>query len=442
MKKNLLLIVFGIFMGFSLNAQCTVKLQLDDSANKTVVQAKFKGSYNNWSTTVDGFDDGTNGDAVAGDHIWTLEVDAAPSASFEWGAVNESDAWLVVGNNPSFTTDAACAVTGQTIYVIPAFKAKIDLILTVVDPNNDYGSVSIKGAYNQWTSETAFDDGTNGDAVAGDHIWTKMIQAEVDGSYEWGAERTDCGGGSWIIQGPNKKFDVDAAGVVTGETSYSSPLQGTKYNVIFRVDMSNEIVNSTGVFVAGNFQKCAWTKNTMKLDPDPNHAGVYRVTTQIAAGKYAYKFFNGDGGDDFAEANGSSPDPLVFVTEGCGEANGIGQSNRTLDLSNMTKDTTLNGYIFNSCQTSLVKTKDLNTLTGVSMSPNPMNYSTTLNFKNNSIDVFNLKITSITGAQIFYTEGIQGNSYTLDRANLNAGMYFVTLKNQNGEFATKKLVVE
>ncbi len=442
MKRNLLLIAFGVLLSLSLNAQCPVTLQLDDSANKAVLQASFKGSYNGWATTVPGYDDGTNGDAVAGDHIWSLVVDAAPSASFEWGAVNENDQWLLIGNNPSFTTDAACGVTGQTIYVIPAVKTKVDVTLTVIDPNNDYGSISIKGAYNGWSSEVAYDDGTNGDAVAGDHVWTRVVQAEVDGAYEWGAERTDCGGGSWIIQGPNKKFSLDAGGAVSGETSYSSPLQGTKYNVIFRVDMSNEIVNSTGVHVAGNFQKCAWTKNVLKMEPDPNHAGVYTITTQIAAGKYAYKYFNGDGGDDFAEANSNSPDPLVFVTDSCGEANGIGQSNRTLDLTGLSKDTVLNAYFFESCDASLVKTKDLNVLNGVSFSPNPFSQSTLVKFENANNDVFSITLSSVTGANVYNVEGIQGNSYLLDKADLKSGLYFATLKNQKGEFVTKKLVIE
>lgn len=447
MKKNLLFIVFAVVFTLNLSAQCPVTLQLDDSANKTALSVSFKGSYNGWST-VAGYDDGTNGDAVAGDHIWTLVVDAAPGASYEWGAVNETDQWLLVGTNPSFTTDAGCAVTGQTIYSIPAVKTKVDVTLTVNDLNAEYTNLSVKGSYGGWTGQAAYDDGTNGDAVAGDHIWTVVVQAEVDGTYQWGAERTDCLDGkgnlssSWIIKGANREFTVDANGVASGQTFYDSPLKGTQYNVIFRVDMSNEIVNSTGVFVAGNFQDCAWIKDVLKLQPDPNHAGVYTITTQLPAGDYQFKFFNGDGGDDFAEANSNSPDPLVFVTDSCGVENGIGQSNRKLDLTNLSKDTTLNAYFFESCDASLVKTKDLNVLSGLTFSPNPFSLNTVVKFENNNNDVFNLTLTSVTGAVVFFADGIKENSYLLEKGNLNNGLYFVTLKNQKGEFVTRKLIIE
>lgn len=447
MKKNLLLIVLAAIFTLNLSAQCPVTLKLDDSANKTVLQASFKGSFNGWSN-VAGYDDGTNGDAIAGDNIWSLTIDAAPGGSYEWGAVNENDNWLLVGSNPSFSTDAGCVVTGQTTYVIPAAKAKVDVTLTVNDLNAEYTKLSIKGSYGGWSGQDMFDDGTNGDAVAGDHIWTAVVQAEVDGTYQWGAERADCVDGkgnvssSWIIKGPNREFTVDANGVASGQTFYDSPLKGTQYNVIFRVDMSNEIVNSKGVFVAGNFQDCAWIKDVLKLEPDPNHAGVYRITTKLAAGKYAYKFFNGDGGDDFAEANSNSPDPLVFVTDSCGEANGLGQSNRTLDLTDLKKDTTLNAYFFESCNASLVSTKDLNVLEGLSFSPNPFSLNTTVNFVNQNNDVFNLTLTSVTGAVVYYAEGITGSSYLLEKGELANGLYFATLRNQKGEFATKKLIIE
>lgn len=440
MKKNLLLTLFFAISIISLNAQCNVVLLLNDSANKDLTQVSFKGSYGGW-TEVPGYDDGTNGDLVAGDHIWSLKVSAAAAGSYEWGATSNG-VWLLVGPNPSFQTDAACGITGTTEYVIPAKKATVKVTLQVVDPNLNIPAISFKGAYAGWVDVAGYDDGTHGDAVAGDHKWTLQVDAEVDGTYEWGADRTDCASPAWIIQGPNPSFHVDAAGVITGQTVYSVPLTGTTYNVTFRVDMSNEIPNANGIFVSGNFEACAWSKNVLQLALDPNHPGIYKVTVPVAAGDYQYKYFNGNTGDDVAEANSLSPDPLVFIHDSCGVANGLGQSNRSLKLTALSHDTVLNAYVFGTCSASLVSTKNLNVLTKLNISPNPFDQSTVITFDNNSNDVFNVTVSSVTGAAVFTAKGIEGNSYTLNRANLNNGFYLITLSNQKGEFITKKLIIE
>jgi len=417
MKKNLLLTLFSVLSFAALNAQCPVTLHLDDSANKVLTEVSFKGAYGGW-TEVPGYDDGTNGDAVAGDHIWSLKVDAAPSGSYEWGATSMG-VWLLVGNNPAFQTDAACTVTGTTAYVIPLKKATVKVTLKVVDPNLNIPAISFKGSYGGWVDVPGFDDGTNGDVTAGDHIWTLLVDAEVDGSYEWGADRTDCASPAWIIQGPNPSFQVDAAGVITGQTTYGVPLQGTLHNVTFRVDMSNEIPSANGIFVSGNFEACAWSKNVLQMTQDANHPGVYKLTVQLAGGDYQYKYFNGNTGDDVAEANGASPDPLIFISGGCGVANGLGQSNRSLNLTGLSADTVLNAYIFGTCTASLVNTNNLNALTKLNISPNPFDQNTVISFDNNSNESFNINVSSVTGASVFTAKGIQGNSYTLNRNNLN-----------------------
>ncbi len=441
MKKNLLLILLCALSVFSLNAQCSVVLHVDDSANKNLPAVSFKGEYDNW-VEVPGYDDGTNGDAVAGDHIWSLAVGATPSGTFQWGATSNGT-WLLTIANPTFTTDAACGITGVTTYVIPLKKATVKVTLKVVDSNLNIPAISFKGSYGGWSDVAAYDDGTNGDAVAGDHTWTLIVDAEVDGSYQWGADRTDCPSPSWIIQGANPSFDVSAAGVVSGQTTYQVPLVGTKHNVTFRVDMSQEIPSAKGIFVSGNFETCPWSKNVISMTEDkPNHPGVYKVTVPLAGGNYEYKFFNGDSGDADAEANSSSTDPLIFQHDSCGVANGLGQSNRTLKLTALSHDTILNAYIFGSCSTSLVNTKNLNVITKLNISPNPFDQNTVISFDNNSNDVFNINVSSVTGASVFTAKGIQGNSYTLDRNNLNNGFYLITLSNQKGEFITKKLIIE
>ena len=95
--------------------------------------------------------------------------------------------------------------------------------------------IRIKGSMSGWALFQAYDDGTNGDATADDHIWTAQYAVITDGDYEWGAIDTDngdgttceaCDGtdgwGTWLISGPNQQFSVSGADV-SGTVDYMIP---------------------------------------------------------------------------------------------------------------------------------------------------------------------------------------------------------------------------
>ena len=68
--------------------------------------------------------------------------------------------------------------------------------------------------------------------------------------------------------------------------------------VTFQVDMSNEVVSSKGVHIAGNFQSAAglgndWNPGSTQLS-DADGDDIYSITVQIPANTYEYKFINGD----------------------------------------------------------------------------------------------------------------------------------------------------
>ena len=72
-----------------------------------------------------------------------------------------------------------------------------------------------------WGVFQAYDDGTNGDVTAGDHVWTAHYTT-ANGDYQWGAIDTEnpdgticlaCDGtdgyGTWLMEGdPNPEFSV------------------------------------------------------------------------------------------------------------------------------------------------------------------------------------------------------------------------------------------
>ena len=93
----------------------------------------------------------------------------------------------------------------------------------------------VKGSMSGWGVFQAYDDGTNGDVTAGDHVWTAQYTTP-NGDYQWGAIDTDngdgticvaCDGsdgwGTWLMEGhPNPEFSV-LNGALDGVTSWVLP---------------------------------------------------------------------------------------------------------------------------------------------------------------------------------------------------------------------------
>ena len=99
---------------------------------------RFKGLFSNWAT-VQGYDDGTNGDETANDGVWTAVIDSVVGpSSYEWGAIDTDNGdgttceacdgsdgygtWLldIIGeSNQVFTVEDDGSVTGSTSFTIP-----------------------------------------------------------------------------------------------------------------------------------------------------------------------------------------------------------------------------------------------------------------------------------------------------------------------------------
>lgn len=431
--KNLILQLTIFLIATSISyAQTAVTLTLTDE-NTAVTNVGFKGAYGGWATE-QGYDDGTNGDATAGDFTHTIVV-MASEGSYEWGAVDldDNELWLLVGDNPIFTVDADGNVTGQTSYTIPLAGAATTVVLTLDDTaNQSLESMSFKGSYGGWASEPGYDDGTNGDAIADDNIWSLEVTANSGAAYEWGAENTGCPDAAWLIQGPNRSFDVAMDGTITGETDYAVPAAAERYPVTFRVDMSNEIIESTGLYVSGAFQECAWNKSEIELTE--TLPGIYEATTMVAPGIHQYKFFNGDCGDDGCQETAD------FITLGCGVDNTLGGSNREVDLTGLSEATILPVYEFNSCNTS-VNTEGVEFANGFTVSPNPARGNALVEFSYQT-GSYHLQIINSIGQSICEQTDVRMGDIPLDLHAIDAGVYFVKLSNEKGAFAVQKLVVQ
>jgi hypothetical protein len=165
---------------------------------------KFKGSWDtntyhaydpSWGlgTLYDMFDDGTNGDDTPNDHVWKRTLDLVPDGSantWEWGVTDTGGTWID-GNwqfNVTDTTDQQLYFTTQeqAEHDVPVvFSVDMTTVDSVMLPVLVVGSVApLSWDFDPSNDDTLNDEGNNGDAVAGDSIWSATITFPK-GSGEW-----------------------------------------------------------------------------------------------------------------------------------------------------------------------------------------------------------------------------------------------------------------
>lgn len=221
--------------------------------------------------------------------------------------------------------------------------------------------------------------------------------------------------------------------VCFGECTETCPQKLPPINVTFRVDMSNEIVNAKGVFVAGTFPDAGWVKDTFKL-ADANGDDVFEYTfMKLPVDDYQFKFYNGDCGD-----NGCN-ESYDFKTNGCGVDNGVGGFNRYIDLQGVTKDTVLTAFVYNSCAASSVGV--VNHLPNkFRVFPNPANGSVNVTFKGDVMN-YTVQLVDLNGRTVVSTIASERN-IRLNVQDLTPGMYLMTITDQFGASAYQKLIVQ
>jgi hypothetical protein len=448
MKKNYLLLLLVAFT-MSASAQFKVTFRVN-MKNETIspngvhvpgAYQKAAGMANDW----------VPGDAACeakdpdNDKVYELQV-SVPPGTYEYKFVNNND-WASgaegvpsgcnVNGNRTFTVSTGDLVLDIVCFGsctnCPATTYERDVTFMLIDSNSKFTDVKFKGAMSGWADFQGYDDGTHGDKTSGDHIYTAVYKTK-EGEYEWGATNA----GSWVIQGSNRKFTMDSKGVITGDTTYGIPKLGALIDLTFNVDMTNEIVASSGVYVAGNFMESLespignWDKDTVKLQPRTAGSNIYTVKVKLHAGKFDYKFWNG-----VDKVNSDAPaENADFTAGGCGEPNGLGGHNRLTDLRGKTTAVVLPTYMFNSCNVSASISKIGTIAFGVK--PNPAQSNITVNFKNNgNIEMIN--ITDMNG-RVVLSQNVSSSVVEINIETLTNGVYMVNAIGKDGSFGVQKLV--
>ncbi len=358
-----------------------------------------------------------------------------PDGSYEYKFVNGTGGWESA-NNRALTVSGADVVTqlvcfNETDTCATITKIKRNVTFLVNDGNyaNSFKltDVKFKGQMSSWSDFQAYDDGTNGDAVAGDGIWTAVYELST-GTYEWGA--TDKG--NWIIKGPNLKATLNSDGTVTGDTVWNIPALGDLINVTFSVDMSDTIVNAAGVWLAGNFQpymetpQGEWKYNLIQLTD--NGDGIWSTTVKLWAQKYQYRFAN-----DSAEAASEN-----WLGAECSSLNGYNKFDRVFDVTMAKQDTALPTYKWNRCETVTLNSENIIGAAELTLAPNPAEGQFTVALAGSRID--RVEVRSLDGRVVRSIAG--GNqSLVVDATGLN-GLYLVHISDSLGRSTTQKVVLK
>ena len=187
--------------------------------------------------------------------------------------------------------------------------------------------------------------------------------------------------------------------------------------IIFTVDMSNEEIEGSGVWILGNFTDPQWQNGRVQMFELDDYPGVYSTSILIdGPEEIAYKFSNGEPliGSPFQD--GESFD---FAADSCGNPNGIGGWNRSFTRSGFNESAGI--FCYNSCENC----NDLNIDFGIGVGE--YNESFELNLYPNPAMDF-VYFNDSVEYRIFSPSGklvIKGTGNHIDITTLTSGIYYL-----------------
>ena len=163
------------------------------------------GAFNGWCNNCDGmYDDGTHGDAVPGDGIFTGQVTVAVAGRYEWKATLWGD-WST--NYPGSNSWLITTTPNQVVTFTLNTNTIADNWMpnnNIVNCNDNPSPIVAVGDHQGWNNagtQVMHDDGLDGDLVAGDGIFTYHAVIPTPGSYGW----KPCVSGSWDAWGQDNR---------------------------------------------------------------------------------------------------------------------------------------------------------------------------------------------------------------------------------------------
>lgn len=392
------------------------------------------GSFNGWDATKNKMEDPDN------DKVFTITLQLAPG-TYEYKFVNGSNFENVPGQCAVNGNRQVVVTSGQSVPAVkfgkcrPRLTLRVDMSLETIDANG----VHVAGAFQGWNpSGTPMTDIGNG-------IWEATVEVDA-GSYEYKFVNGNAWGKDESVPGAcasnnNRRVVVGTTDTTLAKVCFKQCTENCVANpnpavITFRVDMSKETIESSGVWLMGGMTNPTWQQGAVQMT-DADNDKIFEATVNVSGpAEFQYKYSNGD--PKIAQfQDGESYD---FKTGGCGTDNGIGGFNRTFTRSGNAESVPT--YFYNSCDlaTSLVEVRLNN---GFKLFPNPANGELFIMLNADVFKGANVKLMDITGAEVLNTNFANDGTHALDISRLKGGMYLVYVTDSaTGLSGVQKLLVK
>lgn len=230
-------------------------------------------------------------------------------------------------------------------------------------------------------------------------------------------------------------------------------VMNAQVNVTFQVDMTDylKVAGNTlkTVRIAGTFGAAnATSKGVALVDWSPLATPVFtKVAGSTNTWQTVVTFPNPSKGTELfykflnyasvagAEWGDCDVDNECFEKKNAGPCNqGAGDFNRVLKIPTAA---TVVGYKWNTCTSLTVRTQELPLDAEVSITPNPAQDLALVAINGNGN--YSVNVTTVAGQSV---QSFDNVSSTLAIEGLNAGLYFVTVRDAAGKSNTQKLIIE
>ncbi|MDX5321050.1 MAG: T9SS type A sorting domain-containing protein, partial [Bacteroidota bacterium] len=403
------------------------------------------GSFQGWDPAATAMTDGD------GDGIYEVTVQMG-AGTYEykfingnsWGSEETVPADCQVNGNRSVT------ITGGTTLAVVKFGACLPLVTITVDMSNETvtaDSVHIAGNLQD-------EAGANGDwdpsATQMTHIGNNIYQFSSRlpaGTYEfkfvngnaWGKDESVPGacnqnGNRFVVVGST---DVTAPTVCFGQCTHPCVTNPDPADITFKVDMSQETVDASGVWLMGSITSPQWQSGSVQMTDDDGDK-VYEVTVNVSgAAEFQYKFTNGDP----RIAQFQNGEMANFDSLGCGVSNGLGAYNRIHTRTGVAEVLEIVSY--DACSRLSTSLSD-NTLSGlVKVFPNPAGEVLNVSYTDENAGAFVVELYDLSGKQILVSNAAMAGTLSIDVSSLDAGAYIIYVKDvESGKSVRQKLMIQ
>jgi hypothetical protein len=202
-------------------------------------------------------------------------------------------------------------------------------------------------------------------------------------------------------------------------------------DVIFNCDVNAEVVpDGQFVWVMGGFT--GWQDGALQMSDDDGD-GIWEITMtdfEPQIGFYKFAIGNEPNGSEWVEESAD-----FTSIGGCGMDNPGFSDNRFMQRTS--NDAMLICFSFNTCDLCLVGIEELESLNRVEIYPNPVVGDINIVFEKSGL--YNIRLLDVTGKVILSTE-VNAAQTVIGSDDLNAGVYFIQITDNDNNTVTKKIV--